>query len=139
MLIVVLVLICFIFCLFPHLFLYFHFLLLIFRPNEHVFEVPVENVVVANVSIWFIFYPHPPSLISFLIIKNIAIGDIVSFSFETYSRRDTPVHPKILRIRQDITWQNVIHNFLHNSHDQKGMKWSKNQKRKDQGRIFVKN
>eukprot|EP00026_Physarum_polycephalum_P003642 Phypoly_transcript_03655.p1 GENE.Phypoly_transcript_03655~~Phypoly_transcript_03655.p1 ORF type:complete len:704 (+),score=96.89 Phypoly_transcript_03655:68-2113(+) len=66
-------------------------------PNEQIFEVSPENI----------------------LVSNLAVGDIVSFSHETHSRRDTPVNPKIIRIRCDITWQNVMHDFLHTSYDKK--------------------
>lgn len=39
-------------------------------------------------------------------------GDIVSFSYDNFSQRSLPVNPKILRIRTDVTWENVVQDFL---------------------------
>lgn len=38
-------------------------------------------------------------------------GDIVSFSFETFSRNSTPVKPFIFRVRIDLSWEDVIKSF----------------------------
>lgn len=36
-------------------------------------------------------------------------GDIVTFSYDSYSRRKLiPVNPKIIRVRNDISWQQVV-------------------------------
>eukprot|EP00026_Physarum_polycephalum_P003064 Phypoly_transcript_03073.p1 GENE.Phypoly_transcript_03073~~Phypoly_transcript_03073.p1 ORF type:complete len:492 (+),score=39.24 Phypoly_transcript_03073:901-2376(+) len=35
-------------------------------------------------------------------------GDVVSFSYDSYSRRALPVNPKILCVRLDINWDQVI-------------------------------
>lgn len=38
-------------------------------------------------------------------------GDIVSFSYDSFSRRLAPVNPTIFRIRKDIDWDDVIRNY----------------------------
>lgn len=38
-------------------------------------------------------------------------GDIVSLSSDSQSRRDAPVNPVILRIRDDLQWDDVINNY----------------------------
>lgn len=35
-------------------------------------------------------------------------GMIVTFSFEAHSRRELPVNPKIMRIRQDLSWDDIM-------------------------------
>lgn len=37
-------------------------------------------------------------------------GDVITFSFEVSNNRDLPLNPKIVRIRRDITWSDVILN-----------------------------
>eukprot|EP00026_Physarum_polycephalum_P002403 Phypoly_transcript_02409.p1 GENE.Phypoly_transcript_02409~~Phypoly_transcript_02409.p1 ORF type:complete len:900 (+),score=140.14 Phypoly_transcript_02409:101-2800(+) len=37
-------------------------------------------------------------------------GDIVTFSFDNYSRGLVPISPKVFRIRTDITWEDVLQN-----------------------------
>lgn len=59
------------------------------RPDGKVFTVPPQDVRI----------PKP------------SIGDVVTFSFDSYARRDLPVNPKIYRIRTDISWDDVQHNY----------------------------
>ena len=40
------------------------------------------------------------------------IGDVVTFAYEKNSRRDIPVRPKIIRIRTDISWEDILRNTL---------------------------
>ena len=35
-------------------------------------------------------------------------GDIVTFTFESFSNRSLPVNPEISRIRADLTWREVL-------------------------------
>lgn len=37
-------------------------------------------------------------------------GNIVTFAYESYSRRTIPTNPKIYRIRGDVTWPEVLAN-----------------------------
>eukprot|EP00026_Physarum_polycephalum_P002689 Phypoly_transcript_02697.p1 GENE.Phypoly_transcript_02697~~Phypoly_transcript_02697.p1 ORF type:complete len:777 (+),score=106.95 Phypoly_transcript_02697:66-2396(+) len=39
-------------------------------------------------------------------------GDVVTVAFEHYSRKSIPVNPRITRIRKDMTWQHVLHEFV---------------------------
>jgi hypothetical protein len=45
-------------------------------------------------------------------VTKMAIGDVVTFSFENYARRDLPVSPKIYRIRTDVSWDDVVHSYV---------------------------
>ena len=38
------------------------------------------------------------------------IGDIVTFSYEDFSRKAAPVSPNIYRIRTDVSWRDVVRN-----------------------------
>jgi hypothetical protein len=38
------------------------------------------------------------------------VGDIVTFSYEDFSRKASPVSPNIYRIRTDISWKDVVRN-----------------------------
>ena len=35
-------------------------------------------------------------------------GDVVTFSYKAFSRRATPVDPKVLRVRLDLNWEDVL-------------------------------
>jgi hypothetical protein len=48
-------------------------------------------------------------------IPTPAIGDIVSFSFESRARMEVPVNPKIYRLRYDISWNASSVPKLHQS------------------------
>lgn len=37
-------------------------------------------------------------------------GEIVSFSYDNYSRFSIPIHAKVYRIRKDVSWQDVLNN-----------------------------
>lgn len=46
-------------------------------------------------------------------------GDVVSFSYERYSRHAIPTAPSLFRIRHDLTWQDILHDFAsYSSHPQ---------------------
>lgn len=47
-------------------------------------------------------------------------GDIVSISFDSFSRRALPTNPKIYRIRTDVSWQHVVWNFHQETKASKG-------------------
>lgn len=59
------------------------------RPDGITFAVPASDI----------HTPVPPES-----------GDIVSFSCENHARSEVPVNPKIYRIRQDLTWPEVVRN-----------------------------
>eukprot|EP00026_Physarum_polycephalum_P003961 Phypoly_transcript_03978.p1 GENE.Phypoly_transcript_03978~~Phypoly_transcript_03978.p1 ORF type:complete len:727 (+),score=78.73 Phypoly_transcript_03978:92-2272(+) len=40
-----------------------------------------------------------------------AIGDVVTFSCDNFSRQELPVSPKIIRIRTDVLWEDVVLNL----------------------------
>lgn len=42
------------------------------------------------------------------ISQKLKIGDIVTFTYEYHSRVDVPVNPQIMRVRQDLTWRDVL-------------------------------
>ena len=66
-------------------------LIFIFRPNGLTFAVPLREDI------------------------ELAFGDMVTFSYDTYSRREAPVNPKIQRVRTDMSWEDVV-NSTGNDH-----------------------
>jgi hypothetical protein len=66
------------------------YLLIIIRPNGATFSVPSQNVQI----------PSP------------SIGDVVTFYCESYVRRDVPMNPKVVRIRTDVSWEDVVLNYF---------------------------
>lgn len=62
--------------------------LFLIRPNGSVFSVAAQNVQV-----------------------EVKTGDVVTFSYESNSRRDAPVNPTIYRVRTDLSWDDVVLNF----------------------------
>lgn len=50
-----------------------------------------------------------------------AVGDVVSFSFESHARRDVPVLPSVFRIRTDLSWEDVLRNFEEDQEFQSGI------------------
>ena len=62
------------------------FLLIYFRPNGVNFEVRGSDVHI----------PTPD------------VGDVVTFSYESWARRELPVGPKIYRVRIDLSWDDVM-------------------------------
>lgn len=64
------------------------------RPNGTTIMIPMSDVHVSS---------------------TVAVGDVVSFSFENYARRDVPVNPKIYRIRSDLSWLDVVHSAVKES------------------------
>lgn len=61
-----------------------------FSPDGVVFEVSSENLVDVSLN----------------------RGDIVSFSYERYSRRAAPVDPIVYRVRADLIWENVVQDHI---------------------------
>jgi len=41
------------------------------------------------------------------------VGNVVTFTYENFSRRALPVNPQILRIREDVSWEEVLFNHVH--------------------------
>lgn len=39
-------------------------------------------------------------------------GDIVTFSYENYTRRAVPVNPKLVRTRFDLSWKQVVAEYF---------------------------
>lgn len=39
------------------------------------------------------------------------VGEIVTFSYEKNIRRDSPVNPRIYRIRNDLSWDDIVKDF----------------------------
>ena len=59
-------------------------------------------------------------------------GDVVTFSFETYSRSTVPVRPKIFRIRTDVNWEDVVRSYIKDSpkEERAGIQKKKRRKKK---------
>eukprot|EP00026_Physarum_polycephalum_P001298 Phypoly_transcript_01299.p1 GENE.Phypoly_transcript_01299~~Phypoly_transcript_01299.p1 ORF type:complete len:1145 (+),score=200.33 Phypoly_transcript_01299:2-3436(+) len=50
---------------------------------------------------------------------ELTIGDVVTISYDINSRREVPTNPKILRIRTDLSWEDVVNSDqTHTSSDQ---------------------
>jgi hypothetical protein len=67
-------------------FLNFPFLIFSLRPDGRTFVVPPDNV-------------H---------VSRIAVGDVVTFSYNHHSQRHIPANPTVFKIRTDISWEDVV-------------------------------
>ena len=76
------------FCFF--LFSLYVFINLLHRPNKVKFVVDSQG---------FDLTPRPSP------------GDVVTFSYQHYTKLLTPVNPRIERVRGDLSWQEIEHNF----------------------------
>lgn len=38
-------------------------------------------------------------------------GDVVTVDYEQFSRRDLPIEPRIIRIRTDLEWRDVLRDY----------------------------
>ena len=47
-------------------------------------------------------------------------GDIVTFSFDTFSRKAVPLQPKLERIRKDMSWEDVLRSHFLDSKASEG-------------------
>lgn len=103
-------------CIIYHLYYcFFYILIILWRPNGKTFIVPPQDVLI----------PTPTK------------GEIVTFSYESYARRDLPVNPRIFRIRTDVSWDDVIRNlsnekkFLNGTFSSQNNMKNNNNKRKE--------
>jgi hypothetical protein len=69
------------------------------RPEGESFKVKLESVLLS-----------PPT--------PLQIGDVVTFSYDNYTRYSLPVDPKIYRVRPDLDWKDVLRNFHEQSQSQ---------------------
>lgn len=69
-------------------------LLTYFRPDETLFQVTLED---------FVHNTKPKE------------GDVVTFTYQSYSRYSVPIQPKIYRIREDVAWEDVVRDFASKS------------------------
>ena len=55
-------------------------------------------------------------------------GDVVTFAYDQYSTQTIPLNPSILRVRKDISWEDVMHEHerdnASNADDAKGILFS---------------
>lgn len=51
----------------------------------------------------------PPE--NMLLKQQLKPGDIVTFTFDSYSRRAAPVDPKITHKREDISWEDILDDY----------------------------
>jgi hypothetical protein len=73
---------------------------LAFRPNGRIISVPLHNVLVGALK----------------------PGDIVTFSFERHARKtDMVLNPTVVRIRADVSWEDVVTNAAKDAHYLNGM------------------
>ena len=47
-----------------------------------------------------------------ILLPSIRVGDVVSFSYERNPKTELPYNPKIVRIRTDLAWEDVVQNSL---------------------------
>jgi hypothetical protein len=47
----------------------------------------------------------------------VQIGDVVTFSYESNSRRDAPVNAVVYKIRTDLDWEDVVLNYAKEKRD----------------------
>jgi hypothetical protein len=68
--------------------------------------------------IYILIFRPDPSVPTFRAVKEIQQplkrGDIVSITFENYSRNALPVNPKIYRVRLDLDWNEVNRSYSEN-------------------------
>ena len=50
-------------------------------------------------------------------------GDIVSFTYDSFARRDLPINPKIYRVRSDLSWDDVVQSVAKDRKSLNGMGW----------------
>eukprot|EP00026_Physarum_polycephalum_P001627 Phypoly_transcript_01629.p1 GENE.Phypoly_transcript_01629~~Phypoly_transcript_01629.p1 ORF type:complete len:1030 (-),score=139.53 Phypoly_transcript_01629:75-3164(-) len=67
--------------------------------NGAVISVPLENV----------------------LTKLPSVGDVVTFCFESFKRRSEPENPRIIRIRTDVSWQDLVRDSPGKSVPQHGL------------------
>ena len=48
-------------------------------------------------------------------------GDIVSFTYDSFARRDLPINPKIYRVRSDLSWDDVVQSVAKDRKSLNGM------------------
>jgi hypothetical protein len=39
------------------------------------------------------------------------IGDVITFEYDTYSRREAPFNPRLTRVRTDMKWEDVLFDY----------------------------
>jgi len=47
-------------------------------------------------------------------ITKLCIGDVVTFAYDHFTRSEISASPKIIRVRRDISWKDVLADFAHN-------------------------
>ena len=47
-------------------------------------------------------------------------GDIVTFSFDSFARRDVPVNPTICKVRTDVVWRDLRNSGENGKHTECG-------------------
>ena len=65
------------------------------------------------------FLPFRPNNVTFVVSThnnktNVKLkkGDVVTFTYDDYSRRDTPFNARIYRVRDDLSWEEVVQRYL---------------------------
>jgi len=67
----------------------------------------------------------------------LAVGDVVTFSYESYSRREVPLNPKIQRVRTDLSWEEVLQNEAQETFHRTYQQTKKKKKRKKRNRNAI--
>jgi len=47
-------------------------------------------------------------------------GDVVTFSFDSFTRKSVPLYPKLERIRKDMAWEDVLRTHFFDSKTKEG-------------------
>ena len=63
--------------------------------------------------IYCLFLLHRPDGIEFTVptptdVQQMKRGDVVTFSYTTYTAKSTPTQPRILHTRRDVSWDDVL-------------------------------
>lgn len=79
------------------------------------------NCALQQVKHLFLFFDRPEGESFEILRENIKTepkpvrGDVVTFSYDKYSQKSIPVNPVILRVRKDVTWEDVLENYANDS------------------------
>jgi hypothetical protein len=102
------------------------------KGNNNTFQT-FKNYRIPEKNLTFFFFS--PSGVTILVPqennfldKNLAIGEVVTFSYENVTQKNIPLDPKICRVRHDILWEDV---------EQKCMLRKEERGREREGRIRV--
>lgn len=62
------------------------------------------------------------------------LGDIVTFSYERHARREVPVDAKVVRVRNDVVWEDIVRDHVSSNNGKINNKKKKRIKKKEKKR-----